>query len=154
MRLKRLDMDAAVPARADDLSQPFSIVVVGLVELHRQSGFDVARIETDHLHTLGAQPVHEPRHQRAGLNSDPEITTVPVQDLGESLGIGRCLAAPEAAALLIHNTDRGFLLRDIQAGVVGYHRSCSVGPIRLPSVRHLHQSSRATRDYPMSTDGP
>ncbi len=82
----------------------------------------MASIETDHLQATATQLVHEPGHQRTRLNSDPEIAPVSAQDLGESLGIGRRRPAPEAAALLIHDTDRGFLLRDVQAGIVGHHQ--------------------------------
>lgn len=50
------------------------------------------------------------------LDPDPEIATVTAQDLGQSLGIGRCRAAPQAAALLIHDTDRGLLCETFRPG--------------------------------------
>jgi hypothetical protein len=49
-------------------------------------------------------------HHRTRLNSDLEVATVPVQNLGDSLGIGWSRAAPQAAALLIDDADRGLLL--------------------------------------------
>ena len=113
-------MDAAIPAGADNLSQPFGVVAISLVELHGQSSLGVTSIETDYIQATTPQLVHEPRHQRTSLNTDLEIVTMPTQDLGQSFGVGRGRATLQAAALLIHDADRGLLLRNIQAGIVGH----------------------------------
>src|SRR6185295_1002473 len=76
MGLEGFDVDAAVPAGADDLRQPFGVIAVSLVELHGQSSLGVASVETDHLQATTTQFVHEPRHQRTSLNTDLEIRAV------------------------------------------------------------------------------
>ena len=69
--LDALHLDFPVPSRADDLGQAVGIVGVALVDLQRQGGPSVTRVQAHHRQLEGAQLVHQPGRQRAALQPDP-----------------------------------------------------------------------------------
>ena len=75
VRRKRLHMHLPVPTRPQNLGNARCVGIVALVGTARQRGTHMPGIQANHLKTLRAQPVDQPRRQRPGLQADAGPTT-------------------------------------------------------------------------------
>src|SRR4051794_40864621 len=151
MRIEGLHVDRPIPSRAHDLSQPFGVVLVGLVELHLQSGLHSPGVQTLDIEASAAQAVNEPGCHRTGLDAHFGVDTSVLRNASRNCSrISGADAAPEPSALLVDNADRGRLLRYVQPNIMRhrnlrwckppgdmpgsrYHRLLGFAP-RLPEV--------------------
>jgi hypothetical protein len=78
MRIERLYMDRPIPSRAQNLRQPVSVVLIGFVEPHLQCSLHASGVQTLDIKANAAQPVHEPRRHRAGLDTDFDVSNAGV----------------------------------------------------------------------------
>src|SRR6478736_9582611 len=75
MRIEGLHVNRPIPSRAHDLGQPFGIVLVGLVELHLQSGLHSPGVQTLDIEASAAQAVNEPGCHRTGFDAYFSVDT-------------------------------------------------------------------------------
>lgn len=73
MGVQEFDVHGRVPAGADHLRLPFSIILVGLVEPHLQRGVHPSRVQTFYRQPSLAQSMHQPGCHRSGLNPHPRV---------------------------------------------------------------------------------
>src|SRR6476620_2795976 len=138
MRIEGLHVDRPIPSRAHDLGQPFGVVLVGLVELHLQSGLHFPGVQTLDIETSAAQTVNEPGCHRTGLDAHFGVDTSMLRNASRNCSrIGGADAAPKPPALLVDNADRGRLLRYVQSNVMRQRnlRWCKP-PGNMPGSRH------------------
>ena len=109
------------------------------------------------MHTTGrpasASPWQSQVASMAGLEPDPlDRGRVPADGVGQGGGIGRARAAPEAAALLVHDVHAGRPQRDVEGHVLGHagspighrargagraNRTGTAGAVCPPRLRHV-----------------
>src|SRR5208283_2127181 len=68
--VERLDVNRSEPAGADDLSQPFRIVLIRLIDLHLESSAGVPSVETNDFKSESAQFMHQPWRHRASFDAN------------------------------------------------------------------------------------
>src|SRR3954465_15873151 len=138
MRIEGLYVDRPIPSRAHDLGQPFGVVLVGLVELHLQSGLHSPGVQPRDIGGGAAQAVNEPGCHRTGLDAHFGVDTSIFRNASRNwLGISGADAAPKPSALLVDNADRGRLLRYVQPNIMRHRnlRWCKP-PGNMPGSRH------------------
>src|SRR3954469_13951934 len=147
MRVERLHVDRPIPSRAHDLGQPFGVVLVGLVELHLQSGLHFPGVQTLDIEASAAQTVNKPGGHRTGLDPHFGIGTGIFRNASRNCSrIGDADAAPKPLALLVDNADRGRLLGYVQPHII-WHRNlrwCEP-PGNMPGSRHYRLLGFAPR---------
>jgi hypothetical protein len=80
MSIKGLHMDHPIPPRAHDLRQPFSIVLVGLVQSHLQRHLHLPGVQTPNVDASAAQPMNKPGRHRTGLDTHLGVNTRMLQN--------------------------------------------------------------------------
>lgn len=70
LRVEGFDVDFAKPTRAHDLRDPFGVVLVSLVHLHRESRFGMPRVDAHNGDPKSLKSVEVPNAQRPGLESN------------------------------------------------------------------------------------
>ena len=104
----RLDPDLAEEAGAQELRQAFSIVGIGLVDPAGESSLGLTGIHAHHRQPCHRQPVIQPGREHTGLEPDALDLGCMLADRARQGGnVGRALAAPNAAALLIDDVHAG-----------------------------------------------
>jgi hypothetical protein len=148
-------MDRTVPTGSHDLSEPFSIILVGLIDLHLERRPGVSGIQTDHLETSSTKLVNKPRRHRSGLNTNIGIVTcMAANNSFDQNRVRGTNTAPNPLAVCIDHANRRRFLRYVQANRMG-HRSSSDNPKppgQYPDHGIIGKLVRR-RDYPMSTHG-
>ena len=61
MRVGRLDVNRTIPPPAHDVSEPFGIVLIGLVNLHLERSSGVASVEADDIEVSPTELMNQPR---------------------------------------------------------------------------------------------
>ena len=119
LAVKALHRHLAVPADAHDLCQTEGVVGVGLVDLERQRGFGVARIDADHGQANRLQLVEHPVRQLPAFESDPSrVGRVLLHSRCDSFRRRVGLAAPYDLLGIVNDADRRFLQRHIEADIL------------------------------------
>jgi hypothetical protein len=85
-------MNRPVPPGANNLSQSLRVVVIGLVDLHLESGARMPGVETNDFEPEIAKLVHEPWRHRSGLDLNAGVISrmPPTKTLICSETVGHC----------------------------------------------------------------
>ena len=106
VRRKRLHMNLSVPARPQDLRDARRVRVVALVGAAGQRGSDMPSIQANHIETLLAQPLHQPRRQRPGLQADAYATaTAGAAGFDFTAGYCKPTSLTDFRKVLVHSGD-------------------------------------------------
>ena len=68
-------MNGAVPARANDLSQSLSVILICLVDLHLKGSARMPGIKTDNFESEIAELMNKPRRHRSSLDPYKDIVS-------------------------------------------------------------------------------
>jgi hypothetical protein len=122
LAVERLDVNRPEPAGADDLSQPFRVVLIRLIDLHLESGAGVPSVETNDFKSESAEFMHEPWRRRASLDPNPEvIARMSTHHSSDLFRRGGALAPPQSATGVVDNANGCHFLRNVQTDEMGHH---------------------------------
>jgi hypothetical protein len=115
-------MNRPEPAGANDLSQPFRVVLIRFVDLHFEGGAGVPSVETNDLKPKSAEFMHEPWRHCAGLDSNAEvIPRMFTHHSGDLFRRYRALASPQLATGVVDDANGCHFLRNVQTDEIGHH---------------------------------
>jgi hypothetical protein len=108
-----------IPADANDLRDAVGIVCVSLVDLKRQRGLCMTRVDADDRQLPCPQLVEQPGRELAGFQTDPRRLGRMLRKHGMNAFRGRAaLASPNHGPGVVDNAHRGLLERDVQSDIL------------------------------------
>src|SRR4051812_10549513 len=103
-----LDMNRLVEADAHHLRDAAGIVAIGFVDLSRERGLHVPRLDADHRIACGRQATVEPLRKRTGFKADALVGTANRMKQGaDRLRLGLHLALSNKFTTSVHHTHAG-----------------------------------------------
>jgi hypothetical protein len=120
--VERLDVNRPEPAGADDLSQPFRVVLIRFIDLHLESGAGMPSVETNDFKSESAEFMHQPWRHRASLDANAGIISrMSAHHSGDLFRRRGALAPPQPATSIVHDANGCHFLRNVQTDEVGHH---------------------------------
>src|SRR5215831_19205084 len=146
MGVHALDRNLPIPADAHDLGDPVSVVCVGLVNLKRQRGLCMTRVDANDRQLPCPQLVKQPGRELTGFETDPRrLRRVLCDDRVNAFRRRAAPASPAGGSAIVDDAYRGLLERYIEPDIVLLH-GCA--PVRDDGSTDA--TSASFRDYRMS----